>query len=118
MTHWPWTVLGIEPTRDEGAVRKAYADALRRLDLDKQVREYADLRHARDEGLWLARNGENKEEGDFGLGSLDGPLNDDPGFDLTAIRFTETGNTAPASDGGLDWSQLNSADAGIGGFDA
>lgn len=118
MKHWPWDALGIDPTRDEGTVRKAYADALRRLDLDTQVREYADLRRARDEGLWLARNEEDQDEGDFGLGSLDDPADDDLGFDVTSVRFTETGNTTGAQDGGLDWSQLNPADAGAGTFDA
>lgn len=120
MTHWPWNVLGIEPTRDEGAVRKAYADALRQLDLDKDIQAYSDLRGARDEGLWLARNGEDEEEGDFGLGSLDDPVSgeEDLGFDVTSVRFTETGNTTGAREGGGDWSQLNPADAGAGTFDA
>ena len=54
MSAWPWSVLGIAATRDTGAVRKAYADALRALDLDKEVRAYAELRQARDEALWLA----------------------------------------------------------------
>ena len=58
MRRWPWDVLGIDPTHDESAVRKAYADVLRALDLDKDVKAYTDLRQARDEGLWLARSGE------------------------------------------------------------
>ncbi|MHA7820441.1 MAG: hypothetical protein ACX930_12410 [Erythrobacter sp.] len=118
MRHWPWDVLGIDPTRDDSAVRKAYAEALRQLDLDKDVQAYSDLRGARDEGLWLARNGDAKDDGDFGLGSLDDPPEDDPGFDVTSVRFSETGNTVGVQDDGLDWGGLHPHDAGTGGFDA
>ena len=115
MRRWPWDVLGIDPTQDEGAVRKAYADALRALDLDKDVRAYAALRQARDEGLWLARQGEQDDEGDFGLGSLDdGPV--DLGFDPASVRFNET--TPTPHEEGLDWSQLSPEDTGEGSFDA
>ena len=96
MSAWPWSVLGIAATRDAGVVRKAYADALRALDLDKEVRAYAELRQARDEALWLASQGDAEEdEGDFGLGSLDDPPSDsggDLGFDLASVRFSETGS--------------------------
>ena len=90
MSAWPWSVLGIEATRDAGAVRKAYADALRALDLDKEVRAYAQLRQARDEALWLASQGEAAEDaGDFGLGSFDDPLDEgggDLGFEIASVR--------------------------------
>lgn len=122
MRHWPWDVLGIDPTREEGEVRRAYADALRRLDLDKDVAAYSSLRRARDEGLWLARNGwdEGGEEdsGDFGLGSLDDPADDDLGFDVASVRFSGTGDGVGSLDGGLDWSGLDPSDAGSGSFDA
>lgn len=120
MRRWPWDVLGIDPTHDESAVRKAYADALRALDLDKDVKAYADLRQARDEGLWLARRGEQQDDGDFGLGSFD---DDDDfgngvdlGFDPASVRFNES--TPTPHEEGLDWSQLDSQDAGEGGYDA
>ena len=67
--HWPWSVLGIAETDDKKAIRKAYSAQLKTLDLDQQIAEYADLRDARDEALWLADNRE--DEGDFGLGTLD-----------------------------------------------
>ena len=120
MRRWPWDVLGIDPTHDESAVRKAYADALRALDLDKDVNAYAALRQARDEGLWLARRGEQEDDGDFGLGSFDDDLDFgkgiDLGFDPASVRFTES--TPTPHEDGLDWSQLEPQDAGDGGYDA
>lgn len=85
--HFPWNVLGIDATQDTAAVRKAYADALRGLDVDKDIAGYADLRRARDEALWLAAQGTFDDvddvddgsggEGVFGLGSRDdGPAAD------------------------------------------
>jgi hypothetical protein len=72
--HFPWDVLGIDPTGDASAVRKAYADALRATNLDEDIAGYAALRRARDEALWLAaqgERGEDEDEGDYGLGGLD-----------------------------------------------
>ena len=69
---FPWNVLGIDATRDTAAIRKAYADALRGLNVDEDIAGYANLRRARDEALWLAAQGEREEdEGDYGLGRLD-----------------------------------------------
>jgi hypothetical protein len=68
---FPWTRLGIAPTADTGAIRKAYADALRAIDPDADIAGFAELRRARDEALWLAAHGERdepEEEGDHGLG--------------------------------------------------
>ncbi len=48
---FPWTVLGIEPTSDRKAIRKAYADAVKGMDLDADVEGYARLRSARDIAL-------------------------------------------------------------------
>ncbi|HSJ78390.1 MAG TPA: hypothetical protein VK913_06595, partial [Erythrobacter sp.] len=85
--HFPWSVLGIEATQDTSAVRKAYADALRSLNVDEDIAGYAELRRARDEALWLAARGtDGDDEGDYGLGSLDddpadfGHGDDDQGF--------------------------------------
>ena len=69
---WPWSVLGIARTGDSTAIRKAYSSRLKELDLDKQIAEYADLRNARDEALWLAKN-QPDEGDDLGLGTLDDP---------------------------------------------
>jgi hypothetical protein len=69
---FPWNVLGIDATRDRAAIRKAYADTLRGLNVDEDIAGYANLRRARDEALWLAAQGEQADdEGDYGLGSLD-----------------------------------------------
>ncbi len=77
---FPWSRLGIEPTRDVAAIRKAYADALRATDIDDDIAGYANLRRARDQALWLAAQGaqdladEDEDEDDgtaYGLGSRD-----------------------------------------------
>jgi hypothetical protein len=69
---FPWSVLGIDATKDTAAIRKAYADTLRGLNVDEDIAGYANLRRARDEALWLAARGDRQEdEGDYGLGSLD-----------------------------------------------
>lgn len=76
---FPWNRLGIAPTADTGAIRKAYADALRAVDPDADIAGFAELRRARDEALWLAAHGdkgraEDDEEDDYGVGDWD----DDP----------------------------------------
>lgn len=86
---FPWSRLGIDPTDDPSAIRKAYADTLRATDIDNDIAGYADLRRARDHALWLAALGaqqpadedEAEDEDDgaaFGLGSLD---EDEPRLD-------------------------------------
>ncbi|WP_298470410.1 hypothetical protein [uncultured Erythrobacter sp.] len=110
MSRFPWKALGIDETRDEGAIRKAYADALRKLDLDKDVDGYAQLRRARDEALWLASQDE-ADDGDYGLGSLDDDL---PDLDASNIRF---GAGDPVSSESLDWSEVTVESAGSGSFE-
>ncbi len=70
---FPWDRLGIDETSDTGAIRKAYADALRATNVDEDIAGYADLRRARDQALWLAAQSQRAEEddGDLGLGDLD-----------------------------------------------
>lgn len=68
---FPWNRLGIDPTTDTGAIRKAYADALRATNVDEDIAGYAELRRARDDALWLAAQGESDGDADdFGLGDL------------------------------------------------
>lgn len=54
MSGFPWSVLGIEETREKSAIRKAYSVKLKAMNLDEQVEEYAQLRDARDLALRLA----------------------------------------------------------------
>lgn len=51
----PWSLLGIEPTHEPSAIRKAYAERLKAMDVDSDVDGYAQLRQARDLALRLAR---------------------------------------------------------------
>jgi hypothetical protein len=87
---FPWSRLGIDPTSDKAAIRKAYADVLRAINPDEDIAGFADLRRARDQALWLAERQavedesdddyEDEDEGElYGLGGLDdGP---EPGWD-------------------------------------
>ncbi len=73
---FPWSRLGIDPTQDKSAIRKAYADTLRSINPDEDIAGYADLRRARDHALWLADQqtdaGDAEDEGElYGLGTLD-----------------------------------------------
>ncbi|APE28281.1 hypothetical protein [Aurantiacibacter gangjinensis] len=54
---FPWSVLGIEPTEDRKAIRSAYAARLKAIDPDADVQGFSTLREARQEALWLAREG-------------------------------------------------------------
>ncbi|NLR39623.1 hypothetical protein [Novosphingobium sp. ERW19] len=50
-----WKVLGIAKTPDVAAIRRAYAEKLKAMDVDKDVAGYARLREARDAALRWAR---------------------------------------------------------------
>ncbi|MFM9853251.1 MAG: hypothetical protein ACKVOJ_10680 [Sphingomonadaceae bacterium] len=65
MASWAWETLGIERTDDVAAVRRAYAAKLKALDLDRDVQAYGELRGARDEALWQARNFDVRDIDDF-----------------------------------------------------
>ncbi|MBU7579476.1 MAG: hypothetical protein KAF27_03250 [Porphyrobacter sp.] len=77
---FPWSRLGIDPTPDKAAIRKAYADALRSINPDEDIAGFADLRRARDSALWMADQqvhadtpgDAQADEGElYGLGVLD-----------------------------------------------
>jgi hypothetical protein len=76
---FPWSTLGIDVTSDAATIRKAYADALRVMNIDEDIAGYAALRRARDEALWLAAQSARGEddEGDLGLGDLDDDWDED-----------------------------------------
>ncbi|MBB3859755.1 hypothetical protein GGQ88_001016 [Novosphingobium hassiacum] len=65
-----WRVLGIAKTGDVGAIRRAYAERLKAMDIDRDVDGYARLREARDAALRWARMKVAVDEG--GLEPLDG----------------------------------------------
>jgi hypothetical protein len=54
--HGPWRTLGLDPTEDRGAIRRAYASKLRQIDPDRDVEGYTRLRNARDHALALAQS--------------------------------------------------------------
>ncbi|MCJ2184738.1 hypothetical protein MTR62_18885, partial [Novosphingobium sp. 1949] len=58
---FPWSILGIAPTRERKAIRSAYARAIKAMDLDADVEGYARLRHARDVALQRAAAPETGE---------------------------------------------------------
>ncbi len=53
----PWDRLGIAPTEDGRAIRKAYAAQLKQIDVDADPAGFISLREARDEAIWLAEEG-------------------------------------------------------------
>jgi hypothetical protein len=83
---FPWSRLGIDETRDAGAIRKAYADALRAINVDEDIPGYTELRRARDQALWWASQpepGDAEDDADdgalYGLGNFDDDDWDDDG---------------------------------------
>ncbi len=51
-----WDALGIDPTTDRSAIRRAYAARLKAMDVDADPQGFADLRDARDAALAHAAN--------------------------------------------------------------
>lgn len=51
MSIFPWHLLGIDPTRDEGAIQRAYARKLRRCRPDEDPENFARLVDARKSAL-------------------------------------------------------------------
>lgn len=92
--HFPWGVLGIEPTNDRKAIRSAYAARLKAINPDEDVAGFTELREARDEALWLAKEG-RAEEADQPLAGDE--LNDWFGgeFDDPVADMTGPGPMAP-----------------------
>ncbi len=105
---FPWTTLGIDQTQDTAAIRRAYADALRAINVDADIAGYAALRRARDEALWLAAHNahahedgdgdEDGNEGDFGLGIFDDDAPQEFGAEFDADFDAEFDGWAIAPD--------------------
>ena len=58
-----WEILGIEPTTDEGAIRKAYARELKLHRPDKDPQGYQQLREAFDEARRYANDAADTARG-------------------------------------------------------
>ena len=123
---FPWSRLGIDPTSDTAAIRKAYADVLRSINPDEDISGFAELRRARDHALWLAAQGAREEqdahedEGElYGLGGLDndpdlewddGDDDEDGGWDI-APAFTPGERPAPTAPPELTEAQQRAQEA-------
>lgn len=57
-----WEILGIEPTRDQGAVRRAYAAAAARYNPEEHPEEFLAVRQAYEQALAFARSVEEPAE--------------------------------------------------------
>ena len=57
-----WEILGIEPTRDQGAVRRAYAAAAARYNPEEHPEEFLAVRQAYEQALAFARSAEEPVE--------------------------------------------------------
>lgn len=60
-----WQVLALEPTDDQSAIRRAYAQRLRAIDPDQDPAAFAGLRDARDDALAMARSRTVHEQDEF-----------------------------------------------------
>jgi hypothetical protein len=94
----PWKVLGIDPSDDSRAIRRAYAQKLKALDLDREIEAYANLRAARDHALALARSASDAhgeaarftplQEPETSLVSADDPVSGAQAFDPDDAEVT------------------------------
>lgn len=98
--HGPWRVLGIEPTDDLKTIRRAYADKLKAMDVDREAAQFAELRNARDHALHLARSmaapPEPVEEDEWSLGFTDFEEAEEGEFDRDARWSSPAGIDAGA----------------------
>lgn len=74
---WAWQILGIAPTAEAAAIRRAYADKLRALDIDRDAAAYANLREARD---WALRWAKENPDGPIDTGEEEPQGGDDDLF--------------------------------------
>lgn len=51
----PWSALGIDPTNDERAIKRAYAGKLKAIDVEAEPAKFVALRKRYEEALWQAR---------------------------------------------------------------
>jgi hypothetical protein len=85
---YPWSHLGIEPTDDQKAIRKAYAVKLRETRPDEDPAGFQALLEARDHALWESRHSLEEADEEIDVGDAD----DGDGNVLT-IRHTQADTT-------------------------
>lgn len=102
-----WKVLRIAKTPDVGVIRRAYADRLKAMDIDKDVDGYARLREARDAALrWARMQAKPEVEEEFDPFAGVAPSGEaEPGKALESPSESETSSwlyAAPAASGEAD----------------
>ncbi|MEL1250764.1 hypothetical protein [Aurantiacibacter gilvus] len=102
---FPWGALGIEPTNDRKAIRSAYAAKLKAINPDEDVAGFTRLRQAREEALWLAKEG-RAEEGGFEAEDFFGDAQILGAVDLNEVTSSDAGPAAPVP-------PLDDTDAGV-----
>lgn len=90
-----WGALGIDRTDDVKSIRKAYADRLRDMDIDRDAARYAALRDARDTALRWAKSqsaGQEPAPDEWGLAET---LEEGGGISPSGHIFEAGDQTAP-----------------------
>jgi hypothetical protein len=70
-THPAWAVLGIAPTEDKRAIKRAYAAKLKATDVDKDPKAFIALRQALDEATWDSEYLQYAQEDEADVGLLE-----------------------------------------------
>lgn len=115
MSHWPWNVLGIARTGDKSAIRRAYAEKLKAMDIDKDIQGFANLRHARDDALREADYAEREDSGP--LLADDDDWRDDDVTSLTAPAddLADVDDGEPFDEFSIGWEDIHGDFARDGG---
>lgn len=93
----PWSALGIDPTGDTRAIKRAYAQKLKAVDVDAEPAKFIKLRGHYDNALWQARWIDDADAGDV-VGTdgdaWDGGAGDAP----VEAQLPEPGDAVPGGD--------------------